>query len=1297
MTIPANIDDVIQIVSDCFDEGTFTLADDALGPGEIQNLIDAYMQENQLVLTGASSSTQPNAIIVTGQGSNQPFGSTSVNAVFGFDDERGVATMNLAAVAQPGWTFAVSFPSLGTTFLPELEFDSGDEIGYGMYLASYDSDTTQYGLYFRGNLQLTGLLAQLNWLLGNGETIQVQGPINIHQGIPEMDLAAPHVIGDVSLGYFTVPGVDFDITSQLVPSNSEDTQSATATAVMTLSTVIRFQASNTRVNVPVSANFYNRPTYLQFNADLTDAVYATLDELSSLVAGQSLSALLGDVPLSDYVRLSTLMLQVNYASKQLMSVTMGIRTAQPFTLVSNPDAGFEKVISVDDIELTFRLTNPMTNPALGAMLFGEIDIFEDAKLDVSAVYPEYVFAAELEQGTNLNLVEVVQYFTGSINPDVPAINIAVFRLFAQVTPPSYSAIVVVDNEWPIPIGPTQLLIQQVRFGLDYNGPGTTQAEIGGSLVIGDGFALVDVDWQLPGSLSIQGTIPSIDLAGLIENVASVPLGFTLPAIALDNTNLLIQRLQNGGYFLAFGTTVTNPNFGTLELEFGETNAATGVTVGFALPENWKLTDLSNAFDVWLLRDITFTAASLLISSFDNPYFNFRSLSRQPIMPQYSSGGVHAGMYLYANLTLDTGANSAFGAVSNLLAGNEGEGQTGVTSLMVALSIPSNYSDTEFMASLDGGFTFIQTSSGTPVIVLDRMAMYVRPFQEYLDLDMEVSIYVMGVHLGLRGDVEVNGWELDLRLQTTTPWIEPFGIRGLTLNNMAAEFRFGATVALGLEGQVTLGTGSSAIVLTAAMEFNFEADFLPDVFFVSESGSINFGAIIGTFVASKYVPSMLNNVVLYQFSFLVIANPAGWTDAFTGQHLPFGIAFSGMVSVYGLVARFALQVNFDTGISASGQIDGPISLGPVHNGVAAVTIANASHWNEGPYIIINSAHSPYVNMSVALRIWELATIQLSATIADDAFYLSFSYTLTSVSAFGQMAVTAYIRNSSEFQFNAALSIAVSEIGPIKVGNKNLGTINPQLALAAYFTLDFGPRAQLDLSIGASFALSGYRMTLPDTTVNLSSTSLTSFSDIPGIFEQVLEDNLWDIGAVLFQDAQAFFQYVADGFFTLTDDIGNIMKNYLHLGLNEAASYLKSVAHSMAYGIEDVARLLKSGFKASVKDLASALKYAAYAVEDIAQVISDLYHKSAEAVAQVLKDIGYGLEQIATALDRAFNYTAKEVAKFFKETWNIADTLVNDALNLAGYAVSEVEKAMKDIFGWFMSAVESVGQVLNPLNW
>lgn len=1295
MTVPNSLTEVSNIILGCFSDQTFTLPANAFGVGEIQNLINIYMEGDQLVLTNASYATTPDYITVTGTGSNQPFGTTIVNVAFGFDVSKGGTTMNLLATPQAGWTFAVSFPKLAVTFLPDLIFDFGTNVDMyrGLYFASYDSDLTQYGLYFRANLHLTDLLEQLNWLLGGASTLVVEGPINMHQGIPEMDLNAPTIVGNFSLGYFILPGVDFNIVSELVPSQVGGVQSAVARASMNFSTVIRFQTADTHVDIPVSAMFLNEPTFLRFVADLNDAVYATLNELTVLVAGANLADLLGGVNLSDYVQLSNFILQVDPTIPKLMSVSMGIRTAQPFTLISS--GGYGKVITLNAVSLAFRVLPPFSDPNISVSVFGEIEIFENAVLEVGAGYPDFIFSAQLQEGTNLNLVQVVQYFIPSMLSnalaDVPAIDVTQFDLIVQPSANSYSALVEVQNDWPITLGPTTLLVKDVLFSINYTEE-NVQSHIAGVLIIGEGLAIITVDWQLPGDLVIRGTIPSIDLTSLINSYASVELGFTLPSIALQNTQLLIERFQNGGYFLAFGTSVTNPDsgpsFGTLELEFGQTAGQTGFTVGFALPPGWKLTDLSSSFNVWLLKDLTFTAASLIISSFDNPYFTFRSLNG-PVMPDYATDGVKAGMYLYADLTLDTTDDSAFGTVSKLLAGNSTQGQTGINSLKVALSVPEDYTKTDFLATLNGSFTFIQTSSHTPIVVMNALGLHVRPFNEYIDLYMEVTIYVMGAHLGLRGDVLVDGPEVDLRLETTTPWVNPFGIRGLTINNLAAEFRFGEAIALGLEGEITLGTGSSAIVLIAAMEFNFEIDFLPDVFFVSESGTINFGAIIGSFVASKYVPSVLNNITIYQFSFIIIANPAGWTDLLSGQHFGMGVGFSGTMNIYGLVAKVAIQVDYVNGLFANAQLDAPLHIGPTYgNGSCAVVIANATNWNQGPYITINSASTPYVNMAVALRIWELSTIQLQATIANNAFYLSFHATLSTVSAFGEMLVTAYIQDRTKFQFNASLNISISQIGPIKVGSKSLGTLTTSITAQAAFQLNIGPGTNIGLSLSANFAISGYRMALPTTAVSVSPTGLTSFAQIPAQFATTLAHNLWDIGSALFQNANALFQYVSRGFLNLTDDIGNILQNYLGLNLKDAAVYLKSVMNVMEYDIDDVARLLKSGFGAIDKDLTIALKYANFAVEDIAQVVSNLYHKSAEAVAQILKDAGYELDHIATALKNTFGYSAKQVAKFLKSAWNIADTVVANALKAANYVASAVEDAMKDVYGWFKSAAQAV---------
>jgi hypothetical protein len=370
------------------------------------------------------------------------------------------------------------------------------------------------------------------------------------------------------------------------------------------------------------------------------------------------------------------------------------------------------------------------------------------------------------------------------------------------------------------------------------------------------------------------------------------------------------------------------------------------------------------------------------------------------------------------------------------------------------------------------------------------------------------------------------------------------------------------------------------------------------------------------------------------------------------------------------------------------LDGPLHIGPTVGGVPTVTIANATDWTKGPYIIINSSSSPYINMSVALRIWELASVQLAVTVTNSGFTLNFTARLGTVTAFGEMSITAYIQNRTTFQFAAALSISLPSIGPIKVGRKTLGTMSLNLVLTANFQLNIGPGVHMALSIGAAFAIAGYRMALPTTALDVSSANLTKFGDIPGFFVTTLANTLWDIGAVLFQNANALFQFVKNLYLELTDDIGYIMFNYLNLSLNDAAVYLRSIMTAMEYDLEDVARILKAGFNAIDKDLTIELKYADFFVEDIAAVVSKIYYRTAEQMAQILKDAGYELGEIATALKNAFNYSAKEVAAFFKRVWNIADKAVDAALKFASYLANAIEDAMKDVFGWFKSAVQTV---------
>lgn len=1210
---------------------------------------------------------------VSGTGGAGPFQGMGISLVFSVvgDD----VVLQLLAFTQPGWTFAASFSALEGTMFEQLVFSPGS----GFYFASQDGGGFQEGLFFKGELQFTGALELASWLLGDGSAATVSGAIGMHQSVPEISLSATMAAG-VTLGWFQAAPVTLWVISSLGTAPVD--KLPMPVTHLRLDSAIRFHTSATDVVIPISAEFFPLNTRIQFQADLNDLLYLGFSELQSLVNGCDLSVIQfpAGFDLSQVIALQTFVLQVNLSAptmaEKVSRVLVGVRSAQPWSLLSDPTFG--TVLTINQISVSFAVDSPMSSPTVGCAIFGDIGLSEAGSVALSAVYSNnFTVNGELSEGTAINLTQLAAYFLHSApNPDIPPIEVRTLKFSATPSTSDYSLAVAVEHAWQFSIGSTQLRVDELSFAMK-TAPGGTSARLGGIVAIGP--AILTMDWHLPGTFSLNGVIKSIALTELVHSLSPDGSSWfeSFPVITLLNTSVAIQRWQDGGYFLAAGTQVDH--FGTFEIEFSEVSKRTAFTFGFSLQPDWRLPMLSSVFDVALLRDLTFRNATLIASSSDNPNFSFRGLAPQsgnnltPIAPS-NPQGVKAGVYLNAELLLTADSGDALSTVAKLL--------SGLDSLVLSLAIPADYSQTVFMAQIQSHFSLFNT------VTLTALSVTIRPFQESLLLAMDVTFDIHGHQLGLEGAIDVEGADVQISLLTTTPWVEPFGIKGLTLQAMAVGFVLD-NLAVNLLGQVKLGSGTRSITLTAAMEFSL-AEEIPDVFMVQEEGSVTLADVVHAFVATSYVPSQLSAIELFSFQFLIVANPVGWTDLVTRKHYGAGVAFAGRLRICSLVASVAVQVDYVTGIHVSGQIEAPLRIGNV------VTIASATDPTAGPFVQVNSSQAPYASLSIALSLYEIASLKALATVGNNSFSFSFDYNLTS-STVGTLHASASLINGSQFNLAANMRVDVPSFGPINVGPYSLGWLASGFSVSGAITLNIGPGVAIAFSVAGGFVLGGFNMTLPPFSVGLSHGQFSGFAQLPAYFVAVLKDQLWSVGSALFQNATALFSYVRSAGLTLANDIGRILANYLHIDISHAAQYLAHVASVMRYSVTEVASLLKSGFNAAADVIASALVSARYVLEDVATAIGSLFRMEAAAVAEVLRSIGSALEDIAKVLKNVFGYSAKQAAEFFKQAWKIADDLVMDVLGAAKYAEDKIEDAMKDVFNWTSKVLHKAEDALNPSHW
>jgi hypothetical protein len=434
-----------------------------------------------------------------------------------------------------------------------------------------------------------------------------------------------------------------------------------------------------------------------------------------------------------------------------------------------------------------------------------------------------------------------------------------------------------------------------------------------------------------------------------------------------------------------------------------------------------------------------------------------------------------------------------------------------------------------------------------------------------------------------------------------------------------------------------------------------------------------------------VPKELDNISLSNFQLLVVANPNGWTNPDDGKHYSAGLAVAGTLEFYGLKAKFAIQVNYNSGIYAMGQIDKPLVIGDV------VTLANAVDPAQGPYVEINTANSPYLKLSASLTMFDIVSQKIDAEIDRDSFHVHFQF---AVAGLGNTDINAYLKNKREFAFDAKAFFNVSRVGPIKVDSLNLGTLNPDLLLNGHFGIAVSTDGSFSLTIGAEFDLYTLHLKLNDLTLQ---EKITRLADLPEVFKRQLAAVLWNLGKSLFQNAQALFDYVRSGGLTLTDDIGKILNHYLNVGINEAARLLKSVASVMQYDSDKVGGLLVDGFNADEEEIAGAMKYAGYEAEETANVLVKYFNLGANEVANFLRQAGFPIDSITRVLRIGFGWSAEQVANLYKNAWGVADTTVNWALEQGGYAKNEIEKAMNSVFGWFRDVWEDIEDNIDPGNW
>ncbi len=302
-------------------------------------------------------------------------------------------------------------------------------------------------------------------------------------------------------------------------------------------------------------------------------------------AGGDLSLGLPDPSLFDpsqYLTLDGVTFTFLLSTPTLLGFSTTVSTSQEWVVIPN-------LLTVQDVSLFLASTFVNGSTTISGRLEGTILLGSDppVSIDVSGNAPNYFFYGELTEGTTVNVSNLIAYLIPEA-VDIPQITLEYFEFSCQPSSTStiYSLDACFSSDWTLAIGPTSMSITQAVVTVSYGptasgGASATTGSMGGTIVFNSDITFT-VTYAIPGSFSVRGQIPSIDLTALIAElvnlVMQLPEGFDLTF-----SNCFVALCYgSGGQTLSFQVSADMDGFGAIAFEAFETGGQWGYAAGLSV-------------------------------------------------------------------------------------------------------------------------------------------------------------------------------------------------------------------------------------------------------------------------------------------------------------------------------------------------------------------------------------------------------------------------------------------------------------------------------------------------------------------------------------------------------------------------------------------------------------------------------------------------------------------------------------------------------------------------------------------
>jgi hypothetical protein len=753
--------------------------------------------------------------------------------------------------------------------------------------------------------------------------------------------------------------------------------------------------------------------------------------------------------------------------------------------------------------------------------------------------------------------QLLQQFLGSSVARIPSLPLTDLGLNANFDTDTYALTATLSGTWRVPLGISPPELSGLSLTISKTPAELTGRLQGRATVAGQ---VVDIRASLPGELVLAGELAPLDLSELVQAVAggvlTLPAG--TPGLRLDASRFFV-RFEGPNPSLAVQTKVNL--FGPVLLLVVRIGDEWQAVVAFVPPSDWSFSRLSAALsplDALKIRDPRLILASFKEENFAIPDVEGNTFGRR----------ISKGIQLDAALALQ-GAGLDF--VAALL---------GTTELPLRLAVEGDFGQAEVGAVLGSSLELVPA-----VLVLENFELAIKPTPFAITLRSEARVIIQGDALPrFRVGAVIGAGTQRIVLETAEPWVKPFGISGLTVQQVVLDIQTAPAPLYGILGDVAV----AGRTLRIACQF---AGSAPSALVGELTGKLSLGEVVRDLVGIGLPPVL--DMSIEDFSLQVVSNPLGVTIG--SVHFEPGLTLRGTLGMLGLELLANVRIRPDQGVFAQGSLKKRVEFGNV------LVISDAAG-SGPPSMTLDTSGSPLLRLTGQIVLLGLSE-SIDATVERSGFTVALDRNL----GIGRYTLDVRYESISSFRANGSFAFGLKASIDTDIGKIVLDTgCSGRLAVSMV-------DGQFELVAEGSFTFVGNSFNTPTLRITAA---IDSLEQLPDRIRGLVAEKAEDIFRSVLEDPAKWVQAIAAGAIREVENVAKILKERF----GESA--------------EVIGRQLKTVLNQSSVEVAQALKGIGETPEKIAGVLRDLGDEAAN-VRNALERIGVPAAEISNILSNVFH--------------------------------------------------------------